>query len=280
MFVVTSVVSVYAQINSIPMLNGTNFKIWKEAIEIVLGCMDLNLVLRAEEPISTLDNLQESLRASRFLEEIEQLFAKNEKEEMSNLLAKLISMKYKGRGNIREYIMEMSNLVAKLKYNYLYLIHEKSQPLDVFKSFKAKVELQLEKKIKAVKSYCGGEYYGRYDGSGEQHPKSHFGEKLKTTVYILNRVPTKAVNKTPYELWIGRMKENWTQEQLPILFEMGNARFLEEVKFGKEKNIRNVVFEEESINDIGQVLVPITIQETTPVIGDNVQTIVPDIVPE
>ncbi|RDY04241.1 hypothetical protein CR513_12072, partial [Mucuna pruriens] len=30
-------------------------------------------------------------------------------------LAKLISMKYKGRGNIREYIMEMSNLAAKLK---------------------------------------------------------------------------------------------------------------------------------------------------------------------
>ncbi|RDX79441.1 hypothetical protein CR513_40138, partial [Mucuna pruriens] len=34
---------------------------------------------------------------------------------MSNLLAKLISMKYKGKGNIREYIMEVSNLAAKLK---------------------------------------------------------------------------------------------------------------------------------------------------------------------
>ena len=51
---------------------------------------------------------------------------------------------------------------------YLYLIHEKSQSLDVFKSFKAKVELQLGKKIKTVKSDRGGEYYGRYDGSGEQ----------------------------------------------------------------------------------------------------------------
>ena len=48
------------------------------------------------------------------------------------------------------------------------MIHEKSQALDVFKSFKAEVELQLCKKIKAVKSDRGGEYYGRYDGSREQ----------------------------------------------------------------------------------------------------------------
>ena len=38
----------------------------------------------------------------------------------------------------------------------------------MFKSFKTEVELQLDKKIKAVKSDCGGECYGRYDGSGEQ----------------------------------------------------------------------------------------------------------------
>ncbi|RDX67202.1 hypothetical protein CR513_53949, partial [Mucuna pruriens] len=61
----------------------------------------------------------------------------------------------------------------------------------------------------------------------------------------------------------------------------GNVRILEEVEFGKEENIYNVVFEEESVNDIGQeVLMSITIQETTLVIGDNVQTIVPNIVLE
>ena len=31
-----------------------------------------------------------------------------------------------------------------------------------------------------------------------------WGEALKTAMYILNRVPTKAVPKTPFELWIGR----------------------------------------------------------------------------
>ena len=34
---------------------------------------------------------------------------------------------------------------------------------------------------------------------------------------------------------------------LRSFFETGNARFLEEVEFGKEENIRNVVFEEEPV---------------------------------
>ena len=51
------------------------------------------------------------------------------------------------------------------RYGYLYLIHEKSQALDMFKSFKAKVELELGKKIKVIKSDRGGEYYGRHDDS-------------------------------------------------------------------------------------------------------------------
>ncbi|RDX93178.1 hypothetical protein CR513_24598, partial [Mucuna pruriens] len=151
-------------------------------------------------------------------------------------------------------------------------------------------------------------------------PESLWGEALKTVVHILNRVSTKAVNKTPYELWTGKKPSinhfhiwGCPAEARPYrpherkldsrtvscyfvgyaersrgykfydptsrsFFETGNARILEEVEFGKEENIRNVVFEEESINDIGQVLVPITVQETTPVIGDNVQTTIFDIV--
>ncbi|KAL5562820.1 hypothetical protein UlMin_032567 [Ulmus minor] len=140
-----------------------------------------------------------------------------------------------------------------LRYGYLFLIHEKSQSLDVFKTFKAEVELQLNKRIKSVRSDRAGEYYGRYDISGEQRPGpfakyldecgivpqytmpgspsmngvaerrnrtlkdmvrsmiSHstlpeklWGEALKTAAYILNRVPTKAAAKTPYELWTGQ----------------------------------------------------------------------------
>ncbi|RDX71887.1 hypothetical protein CR513_48699, partial [Mucuna pruriens] len=117
-----------------------------KVLVIILGYEDLNLALRIEKPIPTSNNLQkvkiekwersnrmclmivkcsileafrgsnfESQSARKFFEKIKQFFAKNEKEKTSNLLAKLISMKYKGRGNIREYIMEMSNLIAKLK---------------------------------------------------------------------------------------------------------------------------------------------------------------------
>ncbi|RVW73223.1 Retrovirus-related Pol polyprotein from transposon TNT 1-94 [Vitis vinifera] len=52
------------------------------------------------------------------------------------------------------------------RFGYVELIHEKSDSLNVFKAFKAKVELQLGKPIKAVKSDRGGEYYGRYDETG------------------------------------------------------------------------------------------------------------------
>ncbi|RDY11549.1 hypothetical protein CR513_03768, partial [Mucuna pruriens] len=57
--VATSMVNVFAQINSISMLNGTNSNVWKEVIKIVLDCMDLDLALQVEEPIFTLNNLQE-----------------------------------------------------------------------------------------------------------------------------------------------------------------------------------------------------------------------------
>ncbi|KAL9691991.1 hypothetical protein QQ045_012420 [Rhodiola kirilowii] len=41
-----SATSVAANLNNILMLNGTNFKDWKENITILFGCMDLDLALR------------------------------------------------------------------------------------------------------------------------------------------------------------------------------------------------------------------------------------------
>ena len=99
-----------AQVNGIPMLKGSNFKIWKENVEIVLDCMELDLALRMEHPTSTPENLNEAniekwersnrlslmlvkssipeaflesinenVNATKFLLDIEQVFAKNEK---------------------------------------------------------------------------------------------------------------------------------------------------------------------------------------------------------
>ena len=53
--------------------------------------------------------------AKGFLEDIEKRFAKNEKAETSTLLEKNISLRYVGKGNIREYIMKMSHIASKLK---------------------------------------------------------------------------------------------------------------------------------------------------------------------
>ena len=51
--------NVSAQISSIPMLNGSNFKVWKDIVEIVLGCMDLDIALREEKLTSIPENLNE-----------------------------------------------------------------------------------------------------------------------------------------------------------------------------------------------------------------------------
>ncbi|CAA2986924.1 transposon, unclassified [Olea europaea subsp. europaea] len=146
--VIASPATIMASINSIPMLNGTNFETWKENISFVLGCMDLDLSLRKEQPAPLIAesssndkseherwersnrlslmimkrSIPEALRgamsdensAKKFLEEIEKRFAKNKKAEISTLLANLFSMKYKEKGNIREHIMEMSNIASKL----------------------------------------------------------------------------------------------------------------------------------------------------------------------
>ncbi|KAK6115317.1 hypothetical protein DH2020_007586 [Rehmannia glutinosa] len=145
-----SATSISANTNNIPMLNGSNFKDWKENILIILGCMDVDYALRIEQPPSLTDassaeekqnfekwersnrvslmiikrDIPEAFRgttseevttASEYLAEIEKHFVKNDKAETSTLLSNLISLKYKGKGNIREYIMEMSHLASKLR---------------------------------------------------------------------------------------------------------------------------------------------------------------------
>ena len=116
---------------------------------IVLGCMDLDLALRKEKPAALTDkssdmdikNFEQQERSNRmslmimkhsipetirgavpevnnakaFFDAIAECFQKNEKAETGTMLSNLLAMRYKGKGNIREYIMEMSNLASKLK---------------------------------------------------------------------------------------------------------------------------------------------------------------------
>ncbi|XP_006588221.1 uncharacterized protein LOC114368368 [Glycine soja] len=119
-------------------------------MQIVLACMNLDLALRIEKPPSPTDSsiseqrklhekwnhsnrmclmiikrdipevfwgtiLDDITSAKEFLAEIEKGFANNIKAETSTLLQNLISMKYQGKGNVREYIMGMSNKCFKIK---------------------------------------------------------------------------------------------------------------------------------------------------------------------
>jgi hypothetical protein len=52
------------------------------------------------------------------------------------------------------------------RYGYIYPIKERSEALDKFKIFKAKVGNQHDKRFKIVWSDHGGEYYGRHTPYG------------------------------------------------------------------------------------------------------------------
>ncbi|XP_047307767.1 uncharacterized protein LOC124911341 [Impatiens glandulifera] len=146
----TNVANINANLSSVPVLNGSNFKDWKKNIQIVLGCMDMDLAIQTEQPttLTVISSPEEKAKfekwehsnrvslmiikraimemfrgamsenitnAKDYLAEIEKRFVKSDKAETSTILKSLISMKYKGNGNIKEYIIEMSNLASKLK---------------------------------------------------------------------------------------------------------------------------------------------------------------------
>ena len=115
-----------------------------------------------------------------------------------------------------------------------------SETFEKFKEFQSEVENQCGKKIKAFRSDCGGEYLShefsshlkswrivpqltppetpQRNGVSERRnrtlldmvrsmmsqsdlPLSFWGYALKIAVFTLNRVPSKSVVKTPYEMW-------------------------------------------------------------------------------
>nr|GFA33149.1 retrotransposon protein, putative, Ty1-copia subclass [Tanacetum cinerariifolium] len=129
------------------------------------------------------------------------------------------------------------------RYGYVFLLKHKHEVFETFKVFKAEVELQLGKKIKALRSDRGGEYLSQefkdylsengivqnltspytpqQNGVSERRnrtlldmvrsmfnlttlPLSFWDYALESAVRILNMVPTKKVDKTPYEIWHGK----------------------------------------------------------------------------
>ena len=130
------------------------------------------------------------------------------------------------------------------RYGYVYLMRHKSESFEKFKEFKTEVENQLNKSIKALRSDRGGEYLSyeftmylkecgivsqltppgtpQWNGVSERRnrtlldmvrsmmsnttlPKIFWGHALETAALTINRVPSKSVEKTPYELWFGKI---------------------------------------------------------------------------
>ena len=128
------------------------------------------------------------------------------------------------------------------KYCYVYLLKSKDEAIDKFVLYKNEVENQVGCKIKAFKSDHGGEYESSFTEICTQFgiihqttmpysPQSNGvierkNRTLKETMnamlissglpqnlcrkailsmnYILNRIPRKKVDKTPYKLWKSR----------------------------------------------------------------------------
>nr|GEX75756.1 hypothetical protein [Tanacetum cinerariifolium] len=130
------------------------------------------------------------------------------------------------------------------RYGYVYLLKHKHKVFETFKVFKNKVENQLRKTIKALRSDRGGEYISQefqdylkacgivqqltspytpqHNGVSERKnhtllnmvrsmmnlttlPLFFWDYALESATRILNMVPTKKVDKTPYELWYGKV---------------------------------------------------------------------------
>ncbi|KAK1422305.1 hypothetical protein QVD17_25324 [Tagetes erecta] len=128
------------------------------------------------------------------------------------------------------------------KYCYVYLLKSKDEAIDKFVLYKNEVENQLNKKIKVVRSDRGGEYVSPFadvcaqsgiihectapyspqqNGTAERKNRTlkemmnamlissglsqdMWGEAVLSANYILNKIPHKKRDETPYELWMGR----------------------------------------------------------------------------
>nr|GEZ59887.1 retrotransposon protein, putative, Ty1-copia subclass [Tanacetum cinerariifolium] len=169
------------------------------------------------------------------------------------------------------------------RYGYVYLLKHKHEVFETFKVFKSEVENQLEKAIKAIRSDRGGEYISQefkdylkacgivqqltpsytphHNGVSERRNRtllnmvrsmmslailslSFWDYALEFTARILNMVPTKKVDKTPYELWHGKVPN------LSYLKEIGRIIELEDKDILPSENTSEHPIEEEGLAPI------------------------------
>lgn len=136
-------------INQIQLLNGSNFKDWREQVELYLGMQNLDVWMYEDKPAdltptSTKDqkdeyhkwvranrvslntmkatmtktikgSIPEKDLASEYLAAIAEKFKENDKAEAAQLMHTFDTLKYTGSGNVREHIMKLIDIAAQLK---------------------------------------------------------------------------------------------------------------------------------------------------------------------
>ncbi|WKA12852.1 hypothetical protein VitviT2T_030203 [Vitis vinifera] len=129
------------------------------------------------------------------------------------------------------------------RYGFLYLMKHKSESFEMFKRFRSEVEKQTGNSIKVLRSDRGGEYLSenfidylrengilsqwtppgtpQHNGVSERRnrtlldmvrsmmrftdlPLNLWGYALEAAAYLLNKIHTKTISTTPYEIWKGR----------------------------------------------------------------------------
>ena len=133
---------------SIEMLNGSNYKKWKQDVDFSLGIVDLDIALRENKPevnaestaeqrehlakwvradrlsliaikrtISEhlLGGLPEECTAKEFLAALKERYQVSDNAESGRLLKKLMDVKYENDGGVRDFILKVVDIQGKLK---------------------------------------------------------------------------------------------------------------------------------------------------------------------
>ncbi|XP_016652736.1 PREDICTED: uncharacterized protein LOC107882045, partial [Prunus mume] len=155
--------------SQIETLTGSNFKRWKFDLDVALGMSDIDYAMTQEELTRLVANSSAEVKrvhkawrmankvcllvmkktiteaifggvpkiesAKQFIESIEMKFKESGKAETKNLMSRLANTKYEGGGSIREHLMGLVDIAAKLNMlkvhiapNYLVHIAPESLP--------------------------------------------------------------------------------------------------------------------------------------------------------
>ncbi|XP_039115899.1 uncharacterized protein LOC120251446 [Dioscorea cayenensis subsp. rotundata] len=85
------------------------FERWERSNRIGL------MIMKNTIPETFLNTTSDKRDIKQFLDTLEERFVRSDKAETSATLKKLVSMRYKGDRNIREYVLDMCHLAGKLK---------------------------------------------------------------------------------------------------------------------------------------------------------------------